>query len=144
MGGGGEGDADLAGDAGEAEEFGVAAGGVEAAGAGEVDEDVGPEAADLEGEAKELADGARAGGIAHVAVDEAGVLEHGGGGRGLGGDGEVGEEAALGGGEGAGDEVECGEGDECVAEAAEAVDQDAPDVVSHELQCRTQGLGIRD
>ena len=48
------------------------------------------------GEAEELADGARAGGVAHVAVDEAGVLEHGGGGRGLGGDGEVGEEAALG------------------------------------------------
>ena len=94
--GGGERDADLAVDAGEAEEFGVAAGGVEAAGAGQIDEDVRFPAPDFEGEAEELADGARAGGVAHVAVDEACVLEHGGGRRGLGGDGEIGEEAALG------------------------------------------------
>jgi hypothetical protein len=30
--------------------------------------------------------------------------------------------------------VECGEGDEGVAEAAEAVDQDTPDAVSHGFQ----------
>jgi hypothetical protein len=53
------------------------------------------------------------------------VLEHGGGGRGLGGNREVGEEAALGLREGAGDEVERWESDEGVAEAAEAVDEDA-------------------
>ena len=143
--GGGEGDSDKAGDAGEAEEFCVAASGVEAAGAGEVDEDIRLEAADLEGEAEELADGAGAGGVAHVAVDEAGVFEHGGGGRSFGGDGEVGEEAALGGREGARDEVERGKGDKGVAETAEAVDEDAPGLiiqqvlpdVRHELQCRT-------
>src|SRR5581483_9440193 len=123
--GGSERDADLAGDAAEAEEFGVAAGRLEAAGAGEIDEDVRAEAADGHGEAEELANGARAGGVTHVAVDEAGVLEHGGGRRGLGGDGEVGEETALGRGEGAGDEVEGRESDERVAEAAEAVDEDA-------------------
>lgn len=125
LGSGGERDTDLTGDAAEAEEFLVAAGGVDAAGAGEVDEDVGLEAADFEREAEELPDGARAGGVAHVAVDEAGVFEHGGGGRGLGGDGEVGEEAALSLREGARDEVEARESDECVAEAAEAVDEDA-------------------
>ncbi len=114
---------------------------LDAAGAGEVDEDVGVPAADLEGEAEEFADGARAGGVAHVAVDEARVLEHGGGGRGLGGDREVGEEAALGGREGAGDEVEGGESDECVAEAAEAVDQDTADVLIHGSQCSRDMLG---
>jgi len=69
-------------------------------------------------------------------VDEAGIFEDSGGGGGLGGDGEVGEEAALGLREGAGDEVECGESDERVAEAAEAVDEDSADVVGHEVQCR--------
>ena len=129
---GGEGNADLVSGSGEAEELGVAASGVEATGAGEVDEDVGTEAADLEGEAEELANGARARGVAHVAVDEAGVLEHGGGGWGLGGDGKVGEEAALGVWKGARNEVERGESDESVAEGAEPIDQDTPSVIIHE------------
>lgn len=144
LGGGGERDADLAGDADEAEELRVATGGVEAAGTGEVDDDVGAEAADGDGEAEELADGACASGVAHVAVDKACVLEHGGGGWGLGGDGEVGEEEALGGGEGTRDEVEGGESDECVAEAAKAVDQDTPDGISHGSQCSRDILVVVD
>src|SRR6185437_5390591 len=123
--------------AGEMEEALVAAGAVETAGAGEIDEDVGREAADLEGEADEFADGARAGGVAHVAVDEAGVFEHSGGGRGLGGHGQVGEEAALGVRKGARDEMERRKGDERVAETAKPVDQDPPNLtVSHDSQCR--------
>ncbi len=122
-------------DAAEAEEFGVAAGDLEPAGAGEIDEDIGREAADVEAETEELADGARAGGVAHVIVDEAGVLKHGGGRRGLGGDGQVGEEAALGVRERTGDEVEAGKSDEGVAEAAEAVDEDAVHW-RHSCKCR--------
>jgi len=116
LGGGVDGDADLAADAAEAEEFGVSLGGADAAGTGEIDEHVGVEPADGDGEAEELWEIARAGGVADVAVDEAGVLEDGGGGRGLGGDGKVGEEVALGVGEGAGDEVQGGESDEGIAE----------------------------
>jgi hypothetical protein len=121
----GEGDAKVAGDAAEAEEEGVAAGDLEAAGGGKVDEDIGTPAADLKGEGEEGAGAAGADRVAQVAVDEVGVAEDGFGGRSLGVDGEVVEEAALGGGKGAGDEVEGGQGDERVSEATEAVDEDA-------------------
>ncbi len=57
-------------------------------------------------------------------MDEVGVFEDGCGGRSFGVDGKVGEEAALGVGKGAGDEVEGRKGNERIAEAAEAVDQD--------------------
>jgi len=118
----GERDADLAGNAAEMEEEGVAAGGARAAGGGEVNEDVGTPAANLEGENKERAGVAGADGVAEVVVDKIGVAEDGFGGRSLGVDGEVGEEAAFGGWELAGDEVEGWEGYYCVAQGAQAVD----------------------
>src|SRR5579875_2418266 len=96
LGGGGERHADLAADSAEPEELLIASGGAHAAGAGEVDEHVRFEAANLDGKLKELPYVARAGGVAHVGVDEAGVVEHGGCGWGFGGDGEVGQEPALG------------------------------------------------
>ncbi len=107
------------------EEEGVAAGGGEATGGGEVDQHLGAPLADRDGEGEEIAGAAGADGIAEIAVDEVGVAEDGLGGGGLGVDREVGEEAALGGGEGAGDEVKGGQRDERVSETTEAVDEDA-------------------
>jgi len=104
----GEGDADLARNAAEAEEAGVAAGGVCATGGGEVDEDLGAPAEDRRPELEEDEWVAGFGGIAEVAVDEAAGADDLGGGGGFGVDGEVGEDTALGGGEGAFDEMEGG------------------------------------
>ena len=144
MRGGGEGDADLAADARKAEELSIALGGRDAACTGEVHEDVRPEAADLDGHPKDFADGSRSSGIADISVDEPGVLKHGGGRRGLGGDRKVGKEAAFGVRKGAGNEMEGGQSDEGVAEAAKPVDQDTPDIVSHELQCSRDILVTAD
>lgn len=79
----GDGDADLAQDAAEAEEGGVAFGGRHPASRPDVDEGLGAEADNLTPEAEELAGAAGAHGIAHVGVDEVGVLEDGGGGWGF-------------------------------------------------------------
>lgn len=88
----------------------------------------------------ELGDAARADGVTHVAVNESGVFEDGGGGRGLGVDGEVGEEAALGVGKGAGDEMEGGKGDDGVAEAAEPVHQHPLRLLVHHA-CSVERFG---
>ena len=125
----GVGNADEARDAAEAKEERVAFGGGDAPASTDVDEDVRAPAGELPPEAEELARAAGAVVVADVAVDEAGALEHGGGGGGFGVGGEAGEKASLGVGKGAGDEMEGGQRDDHVADGAEAVDQDTLDVL---------------
>ena len=107
----GDGNADEARDSAETEEVCVAAGGFDSASRPHVDEDLGTPAEELPPEGEELARAAGAGRVAEVAVDEIGVFEDGGGWRGFGVDGKVGQQAALGVGKGAGDEVEGRKGD---------------------------------
>ena len=113
-----EGNSDEAGDSAEAKESGVATGGIDSASRAHVDEDLRTPAAELPPETEEFAGIARTGGVAEITVDEVGVLEDRGCGRGFDVDGEVRQEAALGVGKGAGDEVEGRHCNEGVAEAA--------------------------
>jgi hypothetical protein len=64
-------------------------------------------------------------GVAEEAVDEAGVLEDGGGKWSLGGDGKVGEEASFRVREGARHEMEGRNRDDRVAQTAKTVDEHA-------------------
>ena len=64
-------------------------------------------------------------------MDEAGVLEDGGGGWGFDVDGKVGEQATLGVGEGASDEMEGGQRDQGIAQTAEPIDQNPFDRGGH-------------
>ena len=68
---------------------------------------------------------AHADGIAQIAIDEAGVFQNGEGGGRFAVDGNVGEQAALRVWEGARDLMQTGKCDDGIAEAAEAVDEDA-------------------
>ena len=104
----GEGYADEPRDATEAEEGGVAACGWDAAGSTKIDEGLRTPTGDLPPEGEEFGWTAGAYGVGDVLVDEAGVLEDGGGGGGFDVDWEVGEQTALGVGESACDEMEGG------------------------------------
>ena len=123
--------ADEPGDATEAEEGGISARRLNAAGCAEIDEDLGPPACDLPPEGEEFGWAAGTYGVGDVLMDEAGVLQDGSGGWGFDIDGEVGEQTALGVREGAGDEMEGGECDQGIAQTAEPIDQNPFDRGGH-------------
>jgi hypothetical protein len=84
---------------------------------------MGTPAEELPPKAEEFAGTSGAGGITVVAVDEVGVFEDRGGGRGFDVDWKIRQQATFGVGKGAGDEMECRQCDEGVAEAPQSVDQ---------------------
>ena len=109
----GQGNADEMGDSAEAKESGVATGGVDSASGAHVDEDLGTPAEEVPPEAEEFAWAPCAGGVTEVAVDEVGVFEDRGCGRGFDVDREVRQQATFGVRKRAGDQVEgrhCNEG----------------------------------
>jgi hypothetical protein len=114
----GQGNTDETGDSAEAKESGVATGGLNPAGGSHVDEYLGTPAEELPPQAEEFAWTSGSGGVAEVAVDEVGVFEDRGCGRGFDVDREVRQETALRVWKGAGDEVKGRECNEGVAEAA--------------------------
>jgi len=127
----GEGDTDLMGDAAEAEEEGVAFSGIDSAGTSHVNEHLRTPAEDFPPKGDQLSRAAGADGIAEEAMDEAGVLEDGSGGRSFDIDGKVGEEAALGIGKGACREMDSGQGDDCISKATEAIEKNPLDDFGH-------------
>ena len=120
----GDGDADESRDPAETEESLVAASGLDATSRTEVDKYLGSPADELPPESEELSRAAGSDRITEIALDEICVFEDGGGGRGFGVDGKVGEEAALGVGKGLGDEVEGRKSNQGIAQAAQAIDED--------------------
>ncbi len=91
----------------------------------EVDENLRAETADFKSQAQEFEWVACAGGIAHVVVYESAGAEDSGGGRSFGVDREIGEQDALRSGENALKQMKARQCDRGIAQAAEAIDENA-------------------